>query len=60
MLTTLSMAGENGPNTMWRVLNGEAPASFACPKLFQLYTVRHRAASKITATAAERHPIGSA
>ena len=32
--------GEAGQNTMWRVENGEAVAANACPKLFQVYTVR--------------------
>ena len=27
---------------MWRVLNGEAVAPQACPKLFQVYSVRRR------------------
>ena len=34
-------AGESGWNTQWRVLNGEVVAPTACPKLFQVYSVRH-------------------
>ncbi len=41
VLTQLSFAGESGPNTKWRVLNGEQVTPAACPKLFQIYTVRH-------------------
>jgi len=33
-------AGESGWNTIWRVLNGEVVAPTACPKLFQVYSVR--------------------
>ena len=37
---TRCCAGETGANTMWRVINGEAVTPSACPKLFQVYTVR--------------------
>ena len=34
------VSGEAGWNTAWRILHGETIPRNACPKLFQIYTVR--------------------
>ena len=40
LLIRLTSAGEMGWHTAWRLQNGETVGPGACPKLFQVYTVR--------------------